>query len=199
VTDEAEAALGRYLEAAGPRLRWLRELAARSGGPPAEDLDLSRDSLVPLWAWAMGRLRLRPPGAPLDPARAPLWCAYPVPSTNSSFAARFAASFDDETLELIDGLIYYYAETLIRARPGAHWSVGYLPQPGYVSQGRPVVAGYAAQIDPFTPVSTLIGRVFMDPSSPYYRGPATAEDLRNVFDAVQSAAAEAEGQRGSRA
>ena len=62
-----------------------------------------------------------------------------------------------------------------------------------------MVAGYAAQIDPFAPVSTLIGRVFMDPSSPYYRGPATAEDLQKVFDAVQAAAVEADAQRGSRA
>ncbi len=107
VATEAEEYLQRYVAASQPRLHWLRETAAASGGPSPERLDYTRDSLVPLWSWATSRFQLRPDGESVDPRIVPMWYGRGTLHSPSWCS--------DDTLDLVDGLIYYRAEALRRA------------------------------------------------------------------------------------
>jgi hypothetical protein len=177
---EAEEYLRRYLAAREPRLRWMIDLADRSGGPAPQHLDFSRESLVPLWEWAIGLFRLRGQDAMVDPTRVPMWYGRsPAPA---------AYWWSDETLDLIDAVVYYFGECLRRAVPGARWEVGHVPDRNWINGSQPVLTGFKVPLNPFVPLSNLIARVYRaqrsDESQPY--GPRVplpaAQDLRDQFD-----------------
>jgi hypothetical protein len=185
---EAEEYLQRYLAASGARLRWLREHCAATGGPPPERLDFSRDSLVPLWAWAVRRFGLRPEGQESDPRRVPMWYG-----RRPGLEQRW---WSDETLDLMDALRYYLAECLLRSVPGARWEVGHRPIKNWISENQPVLTGFTAPVDLELPMTTLVGRAFTDPTSPHFRGPPTEWDLQRQFDIeMEQATPEALGRR----
>jgi hypothetical protein len=190
---EGEEYLGRFVANTEARLRWLRDEAAATGGPTPEQLDFSRESLVPLWSWAVGRFRPRPKDAPLDfieeddgaryyrprDARLPMW-----------YGRRLASPYlwSDETLDLIDAVIYYVAECLIRAAPGVHWEVFHSATPRHLHENQPLLLGLPQPVNPVLAVVMLMaGRYFQmlpDEPNPYRVPPSTPDDLRQWFDDV---------------
>lgn len=188
---EAEEYLARYLAGSEPRLRWLREEAARTGGPTPDQLDFSRDSLVPLWTWAIGRFRLRPEDDPLDLVEQGLGRYYmprtgTVPMWYGRRPIQAPHAWSDDTLALIDGLVYYLAECLLRAVPGARWQVFHATERNHVDEGQPVLTGGPAPLELLLPMMSLAGRVYRvvreDAPNPYGIPAATPEDLRQWFD-----------------
>jgi hypothetical protein len=190
---EAEEYLTGYLAGAEPRLRWLREWASQSNGPTPDQLDLSRDSLVPLWAWAIVQFELRPEDAALerverDPHRYYLPVGAQLPMWFGRLGITAPHWWSDRTLELIDAIAYYFAESLRRAVPSAQWTVGHADVPNYVHEGQPVLTGFETPLNPLLPVLNLAGRVYRlirhDSPNPYDIPTATLTDLQAVFDGL---------------
>lgn len=172
VTDD-DAYLRRFLAAAEPRLSWLREQSAKTGGPAAAQLDFSRDSLVPLWAWVAPRLRKLRAGEEPAPGPLPVWFGR---------CGRHARQWwPNETVELMDAVLYYLAECLMRAAPGAHWAVYRAPDGGpHFTNGQAVLMGFGTPIDLGMHVETLGGKARSDP--------ADASQLQRQFDVLTTRA-----------
>jgi hypothetical protein len=164
---EDDAYLQQFLAAAGPRLQWLREQSAQTGGPAPGQLDLSRDSLVPLWAWAAPRFRTLRDGEQPEPGPKPVWFG--------RLGRNPTQWWPNETLELMDATLYYLGESLIQAVPGAHWAIYRSVDggPAYAN-GQAVVVGFGTPIDLEMYVRTLVGRAMADPTD--------ASALQQQFD-----------------
>lgn len=180
--SEAKAFLDRFLGETPDRLAWLRELAATSGGPAADRLDLTPASLDPLWAWAAPRLSWRDgytPPAPGEPGgRVPLDVLEPEDQLPTWFDpvvpgwARWSA----DSLWLIDGLARYLGETLVVQIPTARWVAGHARTKGYIYQNHPVVTGLPSDdSEPMASVAIVASRVLLPTP-----GPST---LRDLYDA----------------
>jgi hypothetical protein len=187
MTSDANATefLERYVSASAARLQWLRDLAAGTGGP--RQWDYSRESLVPLWAWAITRFRLRGADEDVEPGRVPMWYGRePAPAPHW---------WSDETLALIDALAYYFGECLLRAIPGSRWEVGHKEDVAtWRNEGQPVVADN----NPVLVVTGLVGRVYVTlrPDENPYRVPAaTPGDLQDALESLVRLTALARGQR----
>jgi hypothetical protein len=189
-TESDEDYLLRYLAAGDDRLGWLRDHAAATGGPPR--FDHSRDSLVPLWEWAIGRLQPRAADAPKEKVFLDNGSAYQRP-TGADLPMWFGRSlflapyvWSDESLALIDAISFYALECLRRAVPDLTWKVGHGQDRGYTHEGQPVLAGPGHDIEPVTWLIPLAGKVYRarvpDPTRP--ARPPTVEDLRDWFDAT---------------
>jgi hypothetical protein len=192
---EAQEYLQRYVAASEDRLRWLRALSADTGGPTPDQLDLGRDSLVALWTWALGRFRLRDPGEPLDfvdrgrqgrfyvprHGRVPMW-----------FGRRGVTApygWSDDTLELVDAIVYYFAACLLRANPAARWEAFHAPQlKDHIDESQPVIVGFGEPVELLMPMQNVIGGVFRlinpDEPNPYGIPAATGDDLAEWYDAL---------------
>jgi hypothetical protein len=128
----------------------------------------------------MGRFRLRDEDKVVDPTRVPMWYGRsPAPA---------AYAWSDETLDLVDAIVYYFGECLRRAVPGAQWEVGHAPYRNWINENQPVLTGFKAPFNPFVPLRNIVGRVYYrlrpDEPRPYgLRIPqSTAHDLRDQFD-----------------
>jgi hypothetical protein len=166
VSDD-DAYLQQFLAAAGPRLQWLREQSAQTGGPAPARLDFSRESLVPLWAWAAPRFRKLREGEEPEPGPLPMWLG-----RRKGFTQQW---WPDATVELMDAVLYYLAESLIRAVPGAHWAIYRAPDGGpHFANGQAVLMGLGTPIDLEMVVRTLAGKAMSDP--------ADASQLQRQFD-----------------
>jgi hypothetical protein len=176
---EAREFLAGFLEQMGPRLEWL---AAESAG--SVDLDLTVDSLDPLWAWSAPKFRWRegyeppPLGMPgpqitleqLEPAEElPSWFEHP--------SGAGYAEFSCDTLWLIDGLGRYLGETLLRHVPGTSWQAAHSRRAGYIFQNQPVIAGLADDFNPVHSCAILAARALRGGSP---RGSQTLRDLYSV-------------------
>jgi hypothetical protein len=176
-TDEAamddDAYLEQFLEAAGPRLQWLREQSAQMGGPGLEQLDFSRDSLVPLWAWAVPRFSKLHCGEQSKPGPK----SGPKPVWIGRLGRTPEQWWPNESLELMDAILYYLGEALIRAVPGAHWAIYRSPdgRPTYHS-GQAVIIGFGPPMDLEMYVRTLVAMA----SAGY------ADALQQKFDLMMS-------------
>ncbi|REF94102.1 hypothetical protein DFJ67_0011 [Asanoa ferruginea] len=186
--ESDEDYLHRYLAAGDDRLAWLRDHAAAAGTPLR--LDFSRESLVPLWQWATGRLEPRAADAPKEKVFLANGSAYQRP-TDADLPMWFGRSlflaphvWSDESLALIDAISFYALECLRRAVPDLTWRVGHGPDRGYPHEGQPVLAGRGPELEPVTAVIPLAAKVYRvrvpDPTRP--AKPPTAEDLRDWFD-----------------
>ncbi|WP_328533918.1 hypothetical protein OG836_04925 [Micromonospora zamorensis] len=188
--ESDEDFLGRYLAAGDERLAWLHDQAARTGRP--QRLDHSRDSLAPIWGWAIGRLELRPADAPREKVilengsvfQRPTDAVLPMWYGRSALLAPHIWS--DESLALIDAVAFYAAECVRHAVPELSWQVGHGETRGYVYEGQPVLAGRGHDLEPISSLRPLMGKVYHlrnpDPVDP--RTPPAAEDLRDWFDAA---------------
>lgn len=127
---QAEEYFRKYVESHPQRLEEFRQAVAAQGGPPLEALDFSPESLVPVWAWTMPRIRRRE-NPPRDEEPVFEWAE---PEDNAFFTA--------ETLRLIDGLASYFAECVLRNIPGTRWVIGHAPVKLYVDENQPVIAGF---------------------------------------------------------
>ncbi|MEV1329765.1 hypothetical protein AB0J20_09340 [Micromonospora costi] len=189
-TESPEDFLRRYLAAGDERLALLRARAARAGEPPR--LDLSRDSLVPLWAFAIDHLEPRAADAPLekvildggDVFQRPKEAVLPMWYGRSAFLAPHVWS--DASLALVDAISFYAVECVRHAVPGLTWQVGHEEPRGYMHEGQPVLAGRGPDLQPVTAMMPLLGRIYYlrrpDPANP--RTPPAPEDLRDWFDAA---------------
>lgn len=193
--QEAKEYLGHYLAAAPASLQRLRERSAATGGPTHDQLDFGRDSLVPLFEWAMGQFNLRPEDEPKEFVDAgELGRFYrPKGGQQPMWYGRTGLTapdwWDDDTLALIDALTYYFAEAVIRAVPGAHWEVGHHPQvKRWWHENQPVIAGAGEPFEPLQGMFAIASGVYRhikpDPDNPRAAKPATVLDLQNWYDAL---------------
>lgn len=189
-TESDEDYLRRYLAAGDERLAWLRDEAAKTGGP--QQFDYSRDSLAPLWGWAIGRLRLRPADATREKVilengsvfQRPTDAVLPMWYGRSAFLAPCAWS--DESLALVDAVAFYAVECVRRAVPELTWKVGHEEVRGYTHEGQPVLAGRGFDLEPISSLYSpeFLGKVYHlhhpDPENP--RIPPAGKDLQEWFD-----------------
>ena len=180
--------LDRYLAAAEGRRAWLEEQV----GP----LDLTRESLVPLWVWAVDRLQLRPDDAAKDyvvredgarfyvprDADLPIWYG------RSPFLAPDVWS--DDSLAIVDGVAAHFAACLTTAQPDLRWEIAHADYGGYMHEGQPVLVGLEQPIEPVSAVLALLTGVYhlRRPGTPNpYNAPRTPpapQDLRDLYDRV---------------
>jgi hypothetical protein len=190
---EAQEFLQRYLATAPDSLQRLRDRSAATGGPTPDELDLSRDSLVPLFEWAMGQFRLRPSDEPTDfidkgdlgRYYQPRGGVQPIWFGRTGLHA--PGWWDDDTLVLIDALAFYFAEALMRAIPEAHWEAGHDPNAKrWIHENQPVIVGAGPAFEPLQHMFHLAGGIHRyvnpDAPNPYNRKPATTTDLRDLYD-----------------
>jgi hypothetical protein len=112
--------LRRYLAAGDARAAWLRQQYESGVVTGADGLDYSRESLVPLWAWAIGRFQLRDDDAPMDLVVTENRGRYFVPrgAVLSMWYGRSALlaphAWSDDSLTQVDAIAWYVAECLLR-------------------------------------------------------------------------------------
>ena len=144
------------------RIEGLRALAAATGGPTADVLDLSVPSLEDLWEWGRNRLAWRPGAAPpADSAAIPEKLDFTTVEPAEELPVWYLDSpstwgrFTRSSLWLINDLGCYLGETVRAARPTAQWKVGSSRKRGYIHQNRPVLVGLSADV--VEPISTTGG------------------------------------------
>jgi hypothetical protein len=131
---EARALFDEYLAGRQARLvSFLDEVRARGG--PIERLDFGRESLGPLWVWIMATF---PPTPATDGdmwASDPPWW-YP-------FHSPLGMRIGPDLSRIAVGAATYFAETVLRTRPGSTWSIGGDPRSADYRQPLLAVAGRA--------------------------------------------------------
>lgn len=169
--DRAQDLMDRWLADEPARLAWLADRVAAAKGRLVDRadvvLDLSPDSLVPLWRRVRKQLRWRSPGEMFDPARLPVW-ANSSPGYNHS-------RFSDDTLWLVDAVARYWATVLSRAT-GDRWILGRSRVPGYVDQNMPILEKYDG-----SPVVPMVVNASIDLKHDRRAGD---HELRRLFDFV---------------
>lgn len=120
--EEAQLRFHELTSSSPERIAWLR-------GEVGEALDLTPESLVPLWEWFVRR-----EGSRTDRGgELPVWYE---PDPPEVAAQRLAPA----TLRDVDAIALYFAEVLLRDVPGAAWGIGRLPRSmKYAHQNKPVV------------------------------------------------------------
>ncbi|HET8660820.1 MAG TPA: hypothetical protein VFM55_17690 [Micromonosporaceae bacterium] len=181
--------LRRYLAAGDDRLAWLRTRAGRSGGPSR--LDLSRESLAPLWDWAISQIQLRDANAPTEKVMLetggtftrPVGAVLPMWYGRHPFLA--PSHWSDESLAVIDAVAFYAAQAVRDAVPGLTWQVGEPEFRGKAQGGQPVLAGRGEPLQPVRELLGLATKVYHlrrpDPDNPCV--PPIGDDLLTWFDA----------------
>ena len=133
--DHAQAFFDQYLQLRDERLAALNRRYWQTGGGNESDLDLSPDSLEPLWAWAAKQLRRRE----FTPSE-----LEHVGSSPASVRQDYKPPLCEDSLILINDVAYYFAEALIRALEGVHWKVCKTKVKRYVDRNQPVLGGFSA-------------------------------------------------------
>lgn len=112
----------------------LADFIARSeatGGPKASELNYTKESLIPLWLWVRDRMPYAPQHPSLD--LLPPWYSFELVTNPHSQSI----CFTPEAAANLDGLSYYFGETLLRYVPDTQWDIAPYPKDGYF--GKPVV------------------------------------------------------------
>ena len=98
----------------------LAEFIARSeatGGPKTSELNYTKESLVPLWLWVRDKTPYAPMHPPLD--LLPPWYSFELITNPHSQKT----CFTPEAAANLDGLSYYFGETLLRYVPDTQWEI----------------------------------------------------------------------------
>jgi hypothetical protein len=161
--EQAKAHLATFLSETPASLAALRESVAEGGLAP-ERLDLSVESLDPLWRWVIGRVSWRDgyrpprssaePPAPID--QSTVESDEMLPFWFRSNPAQWS-TFSFETLWTTDRLGRYMGEVLVARAPTAKWKVGRSRVRNYVYQNHPVISGVGG--DEIEPVETAGGLI----------------------------------------
>jgi hypothetical protein len=159
--DTPEQYLRRYLAAGEARLALLREQLSYD-----QALDYSRDSLAPLWTWAIPWLRWRPEDAPRERVmledgstfQRPVNATLPMWYGRNGLLAPYL--WTDETMALVDAIAFYAMECVRRAVPGVTWRVAGRRRAN-VYVGMPVLPAAPADLEPISSLWPIAGRVFM--------------------------------------
>jgi hypothetical protein len=113
--NDARTLFDEYLAGRPARLTaFLDEVRSRGG--PIDRLDFNHESLGPLWIWIMATY---PPTAATDDemwANEPPWW-YP-------FHWPLGMRIGPDLSRIVTGAATYFAETVLRTRPGSTWSIG---------------------------------------------------------------------------
>lgn len=120
--EEAQRRFDELTSSSPERVAWLR----REVG---DALDLSPESLVPLWEWFVRREAARRD----RDGELPSWYEPDPPELASQ-------RLSPATLRDVDAIALYLAEIFLRNVPGAAWAIGKLPKKmKYAHQNKPVV------------------------------------------------------------
>jgi hypothetical protein len=165
LTDkEAREFFDTFIGVMPARLAQLRQLSESTGGPDAAILNLSIDSLVPLWNWAADRVAWRAgyvPAAPGDPQPivdlSTIEPEQDLPEWFSDYPELWV-QFSAPTLWLIDGFGRYLGEVLVTSFPGTRWKLAKSRVKNYVFQNHPVVTKVKVVGD-VEPIRTTFGFV----------------------------------------
>lgn len=98
----------------------LAEFIARSeatGGPKTSELNYTKESLVPLWLWVRDKTPYAPMHPPLD--LLPPWYSFELIKNPHSQKT----CFTPEAAANLDGLSYYFGDTLLRYVPDTEWGI----------------------------------------------------------------------------
>jgi hypothetical protein len=141
--EEAEAAVEAFAKRMPGRLEEFRRQVAAEAGPDPNMLDVSPESLVPLWGWFVELARAVDSGKRRAPGwdGSPPWYAPDPPNIDRPLP--------DWTAWVIDGLAYYWAATFQRSYPEMHWELGNWPKRLHVvEQNHPMLRGHGIQMSP---------------------------------------------------
>jgi len=120
--EEAQLRFVELTSSSPERVAWVRDEVG-------EVLDLTQESLVPLWEWFVRR-----EGARGDRGgELPVWYEPDPPELASQ-------RLSPATLQDVDAIALYLAEVFLHNVPGAAWGIGKLPRHmRYAHQNKPVV------------------------------------------------------------
>ena len=124
---EARAILERYVSGRAERLETFMAEVRRRGGP-ADRLDESIESLVPLWSWFLAEHRPRrwfggPHRLPSSPTADAVMRAGDPPWWYD-FHPQFAQEMGPYLARLVTGLADYVFACAMRSRPDSRWALG---------------------------------------------------------------------------
>ena len=120
--EEAQLRFDELTSSSPERIAWLR-------GELGDVLDLTPESLVPLWEWFVRREGSRSDRG----GELPSWYEPDPPELASQ-------RLSPATLRDVDAMALYFAEVLLQNVPGAAWGIGKLPKRmKYAHQNKPVV------------------------------------------------------------
>ena len=112
----AQAFFEVYMERKDAVLDGFRQSVEKNGGPSKDELNFSSESLIPLWMWLWPKLELCENHP--DIADRPIWYDFQI--TNNPHCN---TPLTKDTVRWIDGLAYYFGETVIRNIPNVYWTV----------------------------------------------------------------------------
>jgi hypothetical protein len=149
--DEARAYFDAWVARAPGVAEDFRRSAEAAGVPANHPPRYRPDDLTPLWVLVVGRVETVDvvPDVPLPP-----WAAPGRPPEHAE--RRFELSPD--SLWLLDGLVCYFGEVVLRNNEGAYWELADEPRLRkiYLMQNWPVIAGLpSADVNP---VGIVVGR-----------------------------------------
>jgi hypothetical protein len=173
-TKEANAFLEQYVAGLPGRIEDFLEEAGKRGAP-VEQLDFTRESLVPLWSWFIASQQLPQPRATEEEMRAsnPPWWFELLPPLGTELGPDLA--------RFVTLLAAYLGETIKRERPGSKW--GFERHRGDSERNEPrleIADGMYWAVD------TSLVSIVLNALRPK-RLQAHPEGLRNVFDVVAPA------------
>jgi hypothetical protein len=120
--EEAQRRFDELTSSSPERVAWLREEVG-------DALDLTPESLVPLWEWFVRREESRSDRG----GELPAWYEPDPPELASQ-------RLSPATLRDVDAMAHYLAEVFLHNVPGAAWGIGKLPaKMKYAHQNKPVV------------------------------------------------------------
>ena len=107
------------------RINWITEFAIESGANK-QSIDLSRESLLPLWNSVASHVRwLTPaPFGPTDTVDKPEWFNYlysKVAVRDMDSHSQHKGGYDVQSLWIMDGLAYYFGEVFVRTFHHMKW------------------------------------------------------------------------------
>ncbi|MET4136476.1 hypothetical protein [Pseudarthrobacter sp. PvP090] len=143
----AAAALQEFLDERGPALERLRERLVADGQDPAEFLDGTPESFVPLWRWLLSRLTVRDAPGATDPASVPreAWPSW------ERYTTEVERTLSLESLTLLDGLVSYVAAVVRDRAPLARWEIARDPHKRYHYNNHPVLVSGTGENHNFLP------------------------------------------------
>jgi hypothetical protein len=148
--EEARRFFEQYMEAKEGRLQHLRQQFQATGGGAADVLDLSPQSLVPLWVWAVKNVHRRP----YTPEE--LAGIMAVASNLARDEQLRTSPLSEDTLCLSNDIGYYLGDVCVRNLPGVRWDVCITDIEYYDDNNQPVLKGLTLESrNPFQTVAAI--------------------------------------------
>ena len=148
--QNAKAFFDKFMAGKNSSLENLFTISQQDSGPKRSDLDFSRDSLVKIWQWACPKLKtLETQPSTKD---MPFWYDPMIRNARYAFVA-----FDPKVVRLVEGLAYYWGDTLVKHIPDAKWDID--PFPASELFCHPRVSSEFFSAHPIQNVSFLVSEI----------------------------------------